>query len=75
MKDWTKRLIALGLITAALLAGVALSGRDEALAAPCCSWCDNGWDTCYIGCNGSPSCEAGCDTRWANCFRNCISSC
>jgi hypothetical protein len=75
MKNWRSRLIALALVTVAVLAAGALMGHDEALAAPCCSWCDNGYDTCINGCGGDPTCEDGCWTRWRNCFRYCISSC
>lgn len=75
MRNWKTRLIALTLVAVAVLAGGALLGHDEALAAPCCSWCDDGYDSCINGCLGNPSCEVGCWTRWRSCFNNCNSLC
>ena len=75
MNHWKTRLIAVALVAVALLASGALLGHDEALAAPCCSWCDNGLTNCEDGCGGDPACLDACWARWANCFSHCISSC
>ena len=75
MKNWRTRLVAVALVALAVLASGALLGSDTAVAAPCCSSCDAGYDNCVANCGQDPACWDACDAYWFRCYRWCIFSC
>lgn len=60
---------------AAVAVGTATVGSEETAAAPCCSSCEGGYDSCINGCGGDAACEASCDSQWNRCFSICSFSC
>ncbi len=75
MKNMKMRLLAVALLALATLGFAALGTQEQAFAAPCCTWCDDGLSNCENGCGGDPACLAACDAQWARCFRICNSGC
>lgn len=75
MQNWKLRLVAFGLVVVAVLAAGALLGHDSAVAAPCCSSCEAGYNYCVSQCGSDPNCWYNCDLQWDRCFRYCSFSC
>ncbi len=67
-------LVALTLGTIAGFAG-ATFGKQEAVAMPCCSECDDSYYWCVQDCNGDQACIDACGVSSMRCYRYCSSSC
>lgn len=73
------RLFAVLVLLVALTGILATPGDQQAaVAAPCCSFCENSFFSCIN--NGYPYPECGgdigcCDAKTENCFRYCSFSC
>ncbi|MCP3144111.1 hypothetical protein [Pyxidicoccus xibeiensis] len=72
------KMLKMGLLGLMLGAGAAFAtatvGSEEAVAAPCCSSCDEGYASCVEACTDS-ACVTQCRTDWNWCFRRCSFSC
>jgi hypothetical protein len=75
MKTRKTRWLALTFVALAFVLVGSLSGSDQAVAAPCCSSCDDGYAYCLASCGYTPECFDYCDAKWDRCFRYCSFSC
>ncbi len=76
MKRTTLRIAALALVTLAGLAVVAAGAPSTALAAPCCSACEEGLEVCIQECSDDPACISACGAWWgSHCFHWCNYDC
>ncbi|HZI15320.1 MAG TPA: hypothetical protein VE153_33415 [Myxococcus sp.] len=73
-----KKMLKMGLLGLVLGAGAAFAtatvGAEEAVAAPCCSNCDEGMAACEAACTDD-ACYQNCWNTWSRCFRWCSFSC
>ncbi len=73
-KSWIAVVVGLSLGAIAGAASATL-GKQEAVAMPCCSSCDDTYLACYDSCNGDPSCQYNCELKWDRCESYCSMGC
>ena len=73
-----KKLLKMGLLGLVIGAGAAFAtatvGGEEAVAAVCCTKCEEAEELCLAGCTTS-TCDTNCVNTWRPCYRTCTFNC
>jgi hypothetical protein len=64
------------LVGAGLSVATATVGSEDTAAAPCCSSCEDTFESCNLGCApGDTRCTDYCRAQYVGCNRRCVISC